>query len=112
MNKLSIQQVQVLEDVEHLYITFNDVTRLLNIDNNTLKQLLLANQLSVYKHNENEPLLITVSEACFLMHLGRNTMLNLAKTRGFPALIFPKKILIDKNQLSTWISKNYGNYKK
>ena len=111
MNKLEVQQVQVLEDVEHLYITFNDIARLLNIDNNSLKQLLLANQISLYKHNENEPLLITVSEACSFLHIGRNTILDLVKLRGFPALVFPKKILIDRNQLPTWISKNYGKFK-
>lgn len=111
MNKLNTQEVQVLEDVEHLYITFNDIARLLNIDNNSLKQLLLANQLSLYKHNENEPLLISIETACKLMNIGRNRMLELADMKGFPALKFPQKILIDKNQLPTWISKNYGKFK-
>ena len=112
MNKLEVQQVQVLEDVEHLYITFSDILKLLNIDNNTLKQLLLANQLSVYKHNENEPMLISIETACKLMNIGRNRMLELVDMKGFPALKFPRKISIDKNQLPIWISKNYGNYKK
>jgi excisionase family DNA binding protein len=65
-----------------------------------------------YKNNiKNEPLLITVKEACNLMNIGRNTMLKLAKIKDFPALVFPHKILIDKNQLPIWIAKNYGNFK-
>lgn len=61
--------------------------------------------------NSEEPLLINIKEACKLMNLGRNTMLKLVKLKGFPALILPRKILIDKNQLPIWISKNYGKYK-
>ncbi len=61
--------------------------------------------------NNEEVLLITVTEACKIMNLGRNTMLKLVKMKGFPALVFPHKILIDKLQLPTWISKNYGKYK-
>ncbi len=61
--------------------------------------------------NEEQPILITVEKACKLMNIGRNKMLDLVKMKGFPALIFPHKILIDKNQLPLWISKNYGTFK-
>ncbi len=59
----------------------------------------------------DEPLLITVDEACKLLNMGSKTIRKLAKTKGFPAIILPHKVLIDKNQLPTWISKNYGTYK-
>lgn len=60
---------------------------------------------------KNEPLLITVEEACKLTNIGRNTMLKFVKMKGFPAIILPHKILIDKSMLPVWISKNYGYYK-
>ena len=60
---------------------------------------------------DNEPILINVAEAATLMGIGRNTILKFAKMKGFPAIILPHKILIDKNQLPIWISKNYGIYK-
>lgn len=64
----------------------------------------------------DEPLLIKVDEACKLMNIGKNKMYQLVNTKGFPAIIFLSKnrkktqILIDKNQLPLWISKNYGTY--
>lgn len=61
---------------------------------------------------KDEPILISVEVASEFTGIGRNTMLKLAKTKGFPALIFPHKILIDKAMLPIWISKNYGYYKK
>lgn len=61
--------------------------------------------------NEEQPILITVEKACKIMNIGRNKMLDLVKIKGFPAIIFPHKILIDKNQLPIWISKNYGTFK-
>jgi len=58
----------------------------------------------------DETLLITVKEACKLMNIGRNTMLEIIKVKGFPALILPGKILIDKKQLPIWIARNYGKF--
>lgn len=55
---------------------------------------------------------IKIPEACKYTNIGRNTMLKLVKMKGFPALIFPRKILIDKEQLPIWLSKNYGRYNK
>lgn len=57
------------------------------------------------------PLLISVKEACKLMNIGKNTMLKFVKMKGFPAIILPHKILIDKNELPVWIRENYGRYK-
>ena len=59
----------------------------------------------------NTPLLIGIKEACKFVGIGRNTLLKLSKQKGFPALIFPHKILIDKKQLPIWLSKNYGRDK-
>lgn len=61
--------------------------------------------------NNNEPILINVEEAMKLTGIGRNRLLKFTKQRGFPALIFPHKILIDRNQLPIWLQKNYGIYK-
>jgi hypothetical protein len=62
--------------------------------------------------NENEgPILITINECAKILNIGRNQMLKLAKIKGFPALIFPHKILIDKQQVPNWIAKNYGQFK-
>ena len=58
--------------------------------------------------NDNEPILISVEEAMKLTGIGRNRLLKFTKQKGFPALIFPHKILIDKKQLSIWLQKNYG----
>ncbi len=59
----------------------------------------------------DEPLLITVEEASKLLHMGTKTIRKFTKQKGFPAIILPHKILIDKNQLPLWISRNYGTYK-
>lgn len=61
--------------------------------------------------NDNEPILISVEEAMKLTGIGRNRLLKFTKQKGFPALIFPHKIRIDKKQLSIWLQKNYGIYK-
>lgn len=61
-------------------------------------------------NREDEPYYIKISEACKYTNIGRNTMLKLAKMKGFPALISSKKILIDKEQLPIWLSKNYSRY--
>ena len=58
-----------------------------------------------------EPILITIQQACEYTNIGRNTMLKFAKMKGFPALIFPRKILIDKSMLPIWLRQNYGKYK-
>lgn len=58
-----------------------------------------------------EPILVNIETACNLTGIGRNRLLKFTKQKGFPALIFPHKILIDKKQLPVWLKKNYGIYK-
>ena len=53
---------------------------------------------------EDKPILISVKETSKLLNMSE-------KIKGFPAIILPHKILIDKNQIQTWISKNYGTFK-
>lgn len=60
----------------------------------------------------NVPIFIKIPEACQLTNIGRNKMLELCKMKGFPALISPHKILIDKEKLPTWLLKNYNKYSK
>ena len=54
---------------------------------------------------------ISIDEARKLLGIGRNLMLELVKTDGFPCIKFKRKIIIDKNNLQKWISNNYGKYK-
>ncbi len=61
---------------------------------------------------KDEPILVGIKKACEITGIGRNTMYKLIRMKGFPALIFPHKVLIDKNNLESWISKNYGTYRK
>lgn len=61
--------------------------------------------------NDDDPLLISTEAAVKLTGIGRNRLLKFAKQKGYPALIFPHKILIDKKQLPIWLQKNYGIYK-
>lgn len=63
-------------------------------------------------NSKEETCYIKIPEACKYTNIGRNTMLKLVKMKGFPALISPRKILIDKEQLSIWLSKNYGRYNR
>lgn len=58
-----------------------------------------------------ETMFISVNEAVKITGIGRNTMLELVKLKGFPAFIKPKKIWIDKEELPVWLRKNYGRYK-
>jgi len=47
------------------------------------------------------------------LEFGRNLMLKLVHIPGFPAMIFKRKIVINKNLLSQWFDENcgkYGNY--
>lgn len=53
---------------------------------------------------------ISIDEARQILGIGRNLMLELVKTEGFPCVKFKRKIIIDKNNLQKWISNNYGKY--
>lgn len=59
---------------------------------------------------KNEKLLITIDEARQLLGIGRNLMLELVKVRGFPAIKFKRKILINKALLQEWLNNNNGKY--
>lgn len=61
-------------------------------------------------NNINSKITITVNEAAKLLGVGRNTMLEFTKMNNFPAIRLKRKILIDKQELPIWFSKNYGKY--
>lgn len=62
------------------------------------------------KNEGVEKILISVEEACEITNIGRNRMLKLSKTKGFPAIIFKRKILIDRGELPNWVRRNYGQW--
>lgn len=64
------------------------------------------------KDEKKEKLLITINEAKQLLGIGRNLMLELVKVRGFPAIRFKRKILINKSKLQSWLDENSGKYRK
>ena len=57
-----------------------------------------------------EKLCISIEEARQMLGIGRNLMLELIKTDGFPCIRFKRKIIIDKQKLKEWITENYGKY--
>ena len=59
--------------------------------------------------NEDK-LCISIEEARQMLGIGRNLMLELIKTDGFPCIRFKRKIIIDKQKLKDWITDNYGKY--
>ena len=64
-------------------------------------------------NNNDMKLGITVDEARKMLGIGRNLMLQLVKVKGFPAIKFKKKIIINKELLPKWFAENcgqYGNY--
>ncbi len=70
--------------------------------------------VSVMESNDNNMKLgITIDEAREMLGIGRNLMLQLVKVKGFPAIRFKKKIIINKDLLPKWFAENcgqYGNY--
>ena len=68
----------------------------------------------VYVNNTStimtEKIGISVNEAADLLGVGRNLMLDLVKVKGFPAIQFKRKIIINRNDLIIWFSKNYGRF--
>lgn len=51
---------------------------------------------------ENERIGISIDEARKMLGLGRNLMLQLVKVKGFPAVRFKRKIIINKELLPKW----------
>ena len=61
-------------------------------------------------NEENEKLGLTVDEAREMLGIGRNLMLKLVKVKGFPAVRFKRKIIINKELLPKWFAENFGEY--
>lgn len=61
-------------------------------------------------NEENTKLGLTVDEAREMLGIGRNLMLQLVKVRGFPAVRFKRKIIINKELLPKWFAENFGEY--
>ena len=59
---------------------------------------------------DNDRIGISIDEAAKLLNVGRNTMLEIVKMEGFPAIKLKRKIIIDKNALPKWFENNYGKY--
>lgn len=61
-------------------------------------------------NEENTKLGLTVDEAREMLCIGRNLMLKLVKVKGFPAVRFKRKIIINKELLPKWFEENCGEY--
>ena len=61
-------------------------------------------------NEENTKLGLTVDEAREMLGIGRNLMLQLVKVKGFPAVRFKRKIIINKQMLPKWFEENCGKY--
>lgn len=61
-------------------------------------------------NEENTKLGLTVDEAREMLGIGRNLMLKLVKVKGFPAVKFKRKIIINKKLLPKWFEENCGEY--
>lgn len=64
----------------------------------------------VVLQDEKERIGISIDEAAKLLNVGRNTMLELVKMDGFPAIKLKRKIIINKNALPKWFENSYGKY--
>lgn len=45
-----------------------------------------------------------------MLGIGRNLMLKLVKVKGFPAVRFKRKIIINRGLLPKWFEENCGEY--
>ena len=61
-------------------------------------------------NEENTKLGLTVDEAREMLGIGRNLMLQLVKVKGFPAVRFKRKIIINKELLPKWFAENFGEH--
>lgn len=61
-------------------------------------------------NEENTKLGLTVDEAREMLGIGRNLMLKLVKVKGFPAVRFKRKIIINRELLPKWFEENCGEY--
>ena len=58
--------------------------------------------------DDNTKIGLTVDEARKMLGIGKNLMLQLVKVKGFPAIRFKKKIIINKELLPKWFAENCG----
>ena len=61
-------------------------------------------------NEENTKLGLTVDEAREMLGIGRNLILKLVKVKGFLAVRFKRKIIINKELLPKWFEENCGEY--
>lgn len=54
------------------------------------------------------PVLYTVSDIQRIFKIGRSKAYQLLSSSGFPTIRLNKKLLVEKNKLEDWISKNSG----
>ena len=59
-------------------------------------------QENIQIDTSEDKLTITVDEAAEMIGIGKNIMLDLVKTDGFPAVKFSRKIIINKRQFIQW----------
>lgn len=52
---------------------------------------------------------LTIDEAAKMLGVGKNLMLELVKMKGFPAVQFKRKILINRNQMIEWFNNLTAN---
>lgn len=64
----------------------------------------------MWANEDNTKLGLTVDEARKMLGIGRNLMLQLVKVKGFPAVRFKRKIIINKELLPKWFEENCGKY--
>ena len=58
---------------------------------------------------EKDKISLTIDEAAKMLGVGKNLMLKLVKMKGFPAVQFKRKILINRNQMIEWFNNLTAN---
>ncbi len=61
---------------------------------------------------KTEPILIGIKEAVEYTGIGRNTLLEMVKIKGFPCISTGGKYYLIRNELEQYFSKNRGIYTK
>lgn len=58
---------------------------------------------------EKDKISLTIDEAAKMLGVGKNLMLELVKMKGFPAIQFKRKILINRKQMIEWFNNLTAN---
>ena len=66
--------------------------------------------LEAQGNNNKDIKVYTAKELQQILHISKNTMYKLIKTKGFPIMYIGNKILIPHNQLQQWIDDNINNH--